>query len=86
MLCMLTLPAAAVFGQQPERTKKTSPSMNKPAGSAAKGGAKEASCDGALDIVPSQPMTFARKRRPTRIAPASQEIKALKNKAGESQN
>lgn len=27
-------------------------------------GAVSTSCDGALDIVPSKPMTFARKRRP----------------------
>ena len=46
-----------------------------PASTAKKSGAS-ASCDGALDIVPSKPMTFARKRRPAKndgkqqVAPA----------------
>lgn len=32
----------------------------------AKKSGASASCDGALDIVPSKPMTFARKRRPAK--------------------
>ena len=32
----------------------------------AKKGSASTSCDGALDIVPSKPMTFARKRRPAK--------------------
>ena len=48
--------------------------------------AKEATCDGALEIVPSQPLTFVRKRRPVKITPTSTETKAEKKQAGETQN
>jgi hypothetical protein len=37
-----------------------------PSSSTAKKSGASASCDGALDIVPSKPMTFARKRRPAK--------------------
>lgn len=42
------------------------------------------SCDGALDIVPSKPMTFARKRRPTNAGkPAPADSKTDKKPSGE---
>ncbi len=51
--------------------------QNRTAQSAKKSKAAE-SCDGALDIVPSKPMTFVRKRRPPAPAqakPADQKVK-----------
>lgn len=39
--------------------------QNPPSSTSKKSGAST-SCDGALDIVPSKPMTFARKRRPAK--------------------
>lgn len=40
--------------------------QNAPASQSKKSGASS-SCDGALDIVPSKPMTFVRKRRPAKL-------------------
>ena len=82
---ILLLPAAS-FGQ----VKPTAPA-DKPTGSAGKSTgsaktAKEATCDGALEIVPSQPSTFMRKRRPAKNTPTSSETKAEKKQAGETQN
>ena len=79
---ILLLPAAS-FGQgKPTGSAdKSTVSANKPTVSA-----KEATCDGALEIVPSQPLTFMRKRRPAKKTPTSTEIKAEKKQAGETQN
>jgi len=56
----VSLPVVAM-GQ----TRKPAKSPSKPVTPAAtKKVSGETACDGALDIVPSQPMTFSRKRRP----------------------
>ena len=76
---LIILLPAAIFGQG-----KPTVSAEKPTGSAKP--AKEATCDGALEIVPSQPLTFMRKRRPAKNTPTSSENKAEKKQAGETQN
>jgi hypothetical protein len=83
---LVVLLPAAIFGQG-----KPTGSAEKPTGSANKSNqpasakpAKEATCDGALEIVPSQPLTFVRKRRPAKKT--STETKAEKKQAGETQN
>jgi hypothetical protein len=75
---VILLPAAS-YGQD-----RPTGSAVKPTGSAKQ--AKEATCDGALEIVPSQPLTFMRKRRPAKNTPTSSETKAEKKQAGETQN
>jgi hypothetical protein len=64
LLVILCLVFAGASGQQRRgqgKVPKTAPvTVKKPS--------TESSCDGALDIVPSQPSTFARKRRPARVA------------------
>jgi hypothetical protein len=85
---LIVLLPAAIFGQD-----KPTLSADMPTGSAQKSTppasakpAKEATCDGALEIVPSQPLTFVRKRRPAKNTPTSTETKAEKKQAGETQN
>jgi hypothetical protein len=73
VLALLLAPVPA-WGQE----KKSAPPAKKEAA--------EASCDGALEIVPSQAMTFTRKRRPgkARSAPPASEAKPEKKPAGAS--
>ena len=78
---LIVLLPAASFGQDRpagSADKSPPPASSKPA--------KEATCDGALEIVPSQPLTFVRKRRPVKNTPTSTETKAEKKQAGETQN
>jgi hypothetical protein len=78
---LIVLLPAASFGQEKSTgstEKSTALAVTKPA--------KEATCDGALEIVPSQPLTFVRKRRPAKKTPTSTETKAEKKPAGETQN
>jgi hypothetical protein len=82
---VILLPAASFGQDRPTRSAdKQTGSGDKPTGSAKP--AKEATCDGALEIVPSQPLTFMRKRRPAKNTPTSSETKAEKKQAGETQN
>ena len=67
-------------------------SQNKPAPAEKKTKAANESCDGALNIVPSKPMTFARKRRPapseakpSAPAEAPKEAKSEKQQSGDGQ-
>jgi hypothetical protein len=69
LLCCLLLLAPMVGAGQSENTKQA-------AGKAAKA-AKAESCDGAADIVPAKPVSFARKRRP---APKSQSAESKPDK------
>ena len=61
---LIVLLPATSFGQD----KPTGSADKSPPPASAKP-AKEATCDGALEIVPSQPLTFVRKRRPVKITP-----------------
>jgi hypothetical protein len=76
---ILLLPAMC-FGQDRTTTStvKSTPPTSKPG--------KETTCDGALEIVPSQPLTFARKRRPAKNTPPTSQTKAEKKQDGETQN
>jgi hypothetical protein len=67
MLLALTVAGVAGFAQEQEKPK---PAESKPAASKAKAG-QEASCDGALEIVPRKQVTFLRKRRPAPAATPS---------------
>ena len=64
LLVILCLVFAGASGQQRKgqgKVSKTAPvTVKKPS--------TESSCDGALEIVPSQPSTFLRKRRPAKTA------------------
>jgi hypothetical protein len=61
LLAILIALSVVALGQ----TRKPAKSPPKPVAPAtAKKASGETACDGALDIVPSQPMTFSRKRRP----------------------
>jgi hypothetical protein len=51
-------------------------------GGAGKPGAKDAACDGALEIVPTKVMSFARKRRPAPAKPAEKQSAAAKESGG----
>jgi hypothetical protein len=53
LLIIATLSLPAVAQKQTSSSAKSSKSVNE-------------SCDGALDIVPSKPVTFVRKRRPSK--------------------
>ena len=59
ILCLLSSIAPGQDKRNQGKVSKTAPvTVRKPS--------TESSCDGALDIVPSQASTFARKRRPTK--------------------
>jgi hypothetical protein len=60
ILCLVCAGASAQQRRGQSKVPKTAPVTVKKLST-------ESSCDGALDIVPSQPSTFARKRRPTRV-------------------
>jgi hypothetical protein len=49
----------------------SAPAQLGPAGGAGAKGGKDASCDGALEIVPTRQVTFLRKRRPAAARPAA---------------
>ena len=64
MLGILCLIFAVTSGQ--EKRAQSKPSKTRPV--TLKKPSTESSCDGALEIVPSQPSTFVRKRRPAKTA------------------
>ncbi len=74
---------ASPFGLLAQQ-KKTAPKTPVSAGSHAKKALSENTCDGALDIVPTQAASFARKRRPSKAIPS--EPKAEKKPEGNVQN
>lgn len=86
LLLAITVSAAWAQGSQSQakEPRSTQARSAQPPAPQAPSRSKEASCDGALEIVPSQPMSFARKRRP-KVAPAATETQAEKKKAGEAQ-
>ncbi|MEP7272512.1 MAG: hypothetical protein ABI882_13495, partial [Acidobacteriota bacterium] len=53
-----------------EKKPSTNSPLTSAASSTAKKGLSETTCDGALDIVPSQTASFTRKRRPVRVTTA----------------
>jgi len=73
MLAFVLLASPVAFGQSSKPAKPPSSAKQTQKTPAAKIGAKsgETTCDGALEIVPSQPMTFARKRRPKSVTSQS---------------
>ena len=85
---LIVLLPAAIFGQDKPTgsANKSTGSVNKSTPLPSAKPTKETTCDGALEIVPSQPLTFMRKRRPAKNTPTSTQTKAEKNQAGETQN
>ena len=60
------------------QSRKPAKTPSKPAApTTAKKASTETACDGALDIVPSQPMTFTRKRRPKAPEPKAPTTSSL---------
>lgn len=69
LVCILLCLSVTVIAGQ---TRSTGKSVRQaPATAASKKSAAENTCDGALDIVPTQALSFTRKRRPSRPAEAT---------------
>ena len=66
LVVVVSLPTASALAQTKGKSKTNSATKS------TKKVSSETSCDGALDIVPSETLTFQRKRRPTALPTTSE--------------